>query len=273
MWNEILIKSVNTLDLLDSELLSISQVQKDMWAYWLGEYVRCKCCSKIHSKNDIFWHLSSEIRRESVTKLEEIYLWDSINCKTCNSIDTEFIYDIDKSISFFREKYKQEAFLVLGYNYNWDIIWFMDWYFAYLIDIYNLEINYHYPNLSIDVFEELIKNKLNTLVLWKFLSLSSIWTYEKNISYPLIYELIRKFFKIVSEKKGIPWIIELDKRNSIYQIYKIMWSLSLWINSNNSVNTNKNYESDLCIFVDPIDTFNANFDMPFKQFIKRHKIK
>ncbi|MDD3793835.1 MAG: hypothetical protein PHI37_03420 [Candidatus Gracilibacteria bacterium] len=273
MGNDVFIKNVESKDLGESELLAISQVQKDMWAYSLGEYVRCNCCNHIHSKNDIFGHLSSEIRLQSVTSLEEIFLGDSIKCMKCDSGNTEFIYDIDKSISYFREKYKQEAFLVLGYDYNGDIIGFMDGYFAHLIDIYNLEISFHYPNLSVDVLEEIIKNKLNISVLGKMLSLSSIGTYETYISYPFIYELIRKFFKLVSDKKGIPGIIELDKKNSIYLIYKIMGSLSLGIDSSLVENVNEDYQSDLCIFTDPIDNFNTNFDMSFRQFVKRHKIK
>lgn len=267
------IKEIEAKWLSECQLIEMWKVQKDMWAYSLWEYVICNCCNQIHSKNDIFWYLSQEIRRDSVSKLEEIFLWDSIKCKRCNSWNTDFIYDIDKSVSFFIEKYKQEAFLVLWYNLNWEIVGFMDWYFSYLIDIYNLEISYHYPNLSINILEELIKNKLSVLSLDRLLSLSSIWTYENNISYTFIFELIRRFFKIVWNKWWTPWIIELDKRNSIYQIYKIMWSVSLWIDTNISVNTNENYESDLCIFVDPIANFNTNFDMSFRQFFRKYKIK
>lgn len=267
------IEKADTTNISDSTLLEMSKVQKDMWAYWLWEYVKCNCCNKIHSKNDIFWHLASDIRLESVTKLEEIFLWDSIKCKNCESSDTDFIHDVDKSVSLFRKKYNKQAFLVLWYNSIWDIVWFMDWYFAYLVDIYNLEISYHYPNLAIDILEKAVINKLDISILGKILSLSSIWTYEKNISYCFIYELIRIFFKIVSENHGTPWIIELDKKNSLYLIYKIMWSISLWIDNKQAIWINENYESDLCVFYDPIDNFNSNFDMTFRQFVKKYKIK
>lgn len=107
----VLVERIETDKISKNQLFEMWKIQKDMWAFWLWEYVKCNCCNEIHSKNDIFWHLSSEIRRESVTKLEEIYLWDSIICKNCDSTNTKFLYDIDSNINSFIDRYKKNLSL------------------------------------------------------------------------------------------------------------------------------------------------------------------
>jgi len=267
------IQKIDTKNISDSTLLEMAKVQKDMWAYWLGEYVRCNCCNEIYSKNDIFWHLSSEIKTQSVTKLEEIFLWDSIKCKNCDSVNTEFIHNIDKSISLFREIFKKESFLILSYDNKWDIIWFCDWFIASFDFIYDIELKSHYWNVSSNVIWNIVKTKLDIFDLSSMLNVPSIWTYEKNINYNLIYDLIRFFYKSINTEKIIPCIIELDKNNSLYKIYKMMWSLSLWLDNNFVNNTNKKYNSDICVFPNPVNDFKSKFDLPFRELIKKHKLK
>lgn len=273
MFKMTLIKEIDTKTLSNNDMFEMWKIQKDMWAFGLWEYVRCNCCNLIHSKNDIFWHLSSEIRRESVSKLEEIYLWDSINCKTCNSTNMNFIYDIDSNIETFRDRYKQQAFLVLSYSENWDIVWFCDWYISDFDSIFFKDLSLHYKNFCPSDIENKVKEQLNLDDLDKMLYFSSLWTYERYISYTYIYELLRSFFKSIKFDSQIPWITELDKNNSLYKIYQMMWSISLWLDKALVLDTSYNYDSDICVFPNPIYDFKSKYDVNFRSLVKNHKIK
>lgn len=268
-----LIKEVNTKILSENELSEMWKIQKDMWAYWLWEYVRCNCCNKIHSKNDIFWHLSDEIKRESVTKLEEIFLWDSIRCKKCDSTNTDFIYDVSTNIEIFRDRYKEQAFLVLSYNESWDIVWFCDWYISSFNNIFEKDLKFHYNKFDPNIIENEIIKILCLASLQDMLYFSSLWTYERYINYSYVYDLLRAFFKSIDTDKNIPWITELDKNNSLYKIYKMMWSLSLWLDKKLVSNLSYNYDSDICVFPDPINDFKTKYDVSFRTLVKNHKIK
>ncbi len=267
------IQEVDVNSISNEVLLDISKIQKDMWAYSLWEYIKCKCCNEIHSKNDIFWHLSYEIRKESVSKLEEIYLWDSINCKKCNSTNIDFIYDIPKNLEVFRDRYKEKAFLVLSYSENWDVVWFCDWYISDFNSIFLKDLFYHYKNFDKSEIWNNIKGKLLLNDLEEMLCFSSLWTYEKYINYSYIYELLRSFFKSIKSDKTIPWITELDKNNSLYKIYQMMWSISLDLDKNKIVNTSNNYYSDICVFPNPIYDFKNKYNVNFRTLVKNHKIK
>jgi hypothetical protein len=56
-----------------------------MWAREDGiwEYVKCSSCGKIHSKEEVFWHLSNDIKLLTVWKIEEILWINQINCFDC----------------------------------------------------------------------------------------------------------------------------------------------------------------------------------------------
>jgi len=139
--------------------------------------------------------------------------------------------------------------------------------------VYDIELKSHYWNVSSNVIWNIVKTKLDIFDLSSMLNVPSIWTYEKNINYNLIYDLIRFFYKSINTEKIIPCIIELDKNNSLYKIYKMMWSLSLWLDNNFVNNTNKKYNSDICVFPNPVNDFKSKFDLPFRELIKKHKLK
>ena len=80
---------------------------------------------------------------------------------------------------------------------------------------------------------------------------SSMWTYESNMNYSVLYELLRNFFHSI-EWYDIPWITELDRNNTLFRIYRMMWSISLeikWLLNWNDVvsNTSKDYDSEICV--------------------------
>jgi hypothetical protein len=263
----------DTKTLSKNELMELGMIQKDMWAFWLWEYVKCNCCNEIHSKNDVFWHLSSEIRRESVTKLEEIYLWDSIKCKNCKSTDTEFLYDIDSNVNAFINRYRKKSFLVLSYNDNNDIIGFCDGYIDNLLHIYETDLKIHYPELNLESLSESIKNKLSVDSVEKILFFSSMWTYEKYSSLKIAYDLFKNFLNSVNLDDEKIWFTELDKNNPLYFIYDALWKISLWISKDIFINTHQWYNSDLCVFPrKSLDFFRENWDLSLRSFLKNFRL-
>ena len=53
----------------------------------------------------------------------------------------------------------------------------------------------------------------------------------------------------------------------------MMWSNSLWLDKNLISNISNNYDSDICVFPDPINDFKTKYDVSFRTLVKNHKIK
>ncbi len=273
------IESVDPKSLWESELKNIVQVEKDMWAYWLGEYVKCNCCWLIHSKNDIFWHLAMDVRMESVTKLEEIIAGDSIRCKKCNA-DTEFIYDENSNIINLKERlyHSKDSFLSLSKNLeNWEILGFMDGYIEEFMVIYERELSQYY---SEDI-NELIKDRILKKTWWELpkdiLSFSSMWTLEKHRSFFIVFELIKSFFNAVPDNYNeIMWITELDTWSNLHWFHHSMWIVNLELIKDEIINDyriNRYNEchSDLYIQENVVKKYKESYNLWVKQFVRKYR--
>lgn len=248
---EIIIESVDPKKLTKNELIQISWVEKDMWAYWIWEYVKCKNCWEIHSKNDIYWHLENEIKIESVTKIEELLGLDSIECNNCQSNNTEFIYDIDTNLEEINKRLFESdtSYISLCKNKTNDIIWVMDWYTTNFTNIYQREFDYRYKN----IWEKNMKDFIE-LQLWKkleniLLTFSTFWTYEKYRSLNILFKLFKNFIdNINNEDINKKLIVELDYNSTIHWLYHALWISEIWFLWNkNLINRWKKYNSDIFI--------------------------
>jgi len=179
--NYIFVELIDTKKLSINEITEIAMIEKDLWAHWIWEYVQCNNCWRVHSKNDIYWHLLDEIRLESVSKIEDILSLDSIKCKTCNS-DTKFMYDIWTNIEEIKKRLfdtKISFMSILRNENNWEIHWFMDWYIDDFSTIYKNELIYHYDNIWL----KNIFNIVDVFFKWELeknlFTISSIGTEEK----------------------------------------------------------------------------------------------
>lgn len=271
---ELIIDSVNPKELSENELREIAEVEKDMWAYGIGEYVKCDCCQDIYSKHDIFWHLSDEIRLKSVTKLEEIFLWDSIKCKKCNT-DMDFIYDLESNIFDIKSRLhdSMDSYISLLKDGFWTINWFIDGYIDDFSWIYDRELKSHYWNIWKDLLIRNIERKLWEKLPEKIFSFSSMGTIEQYKSFYIIFELIKDFFaNIHKENDHILWLTELDSWKSLNAIYHSMWAVKVWL-ENNKLITNKssNYNSDIYIHRKVVKDYKENFSLPIKQFLRKNK--
>ena len=152
-------------------------IEKDIWATWIWEYVKCNYCNEIHSKEDIFWHLPIDIKKKSVDILEELFLSDTINCKKCKSWNTSFIYDLDFNIQNIIDRYKNsvESYLSILHDDEWNFYWFSDWYIDKFKIIYKNE-------LLIYFWEDLYNDLINNWFVDNFINYfccSSVWILEE----------------------------------------------------------------------------------------------
>jgi len=205
--NTIIIESVDIKKLSNNDFNQIAGVEKDMWASGIWEYIKCNNCWQIHSKEDIFWHLSNEIRTESVVKLEEIFLWDSVQCNDCNSTNTDFIFDINDNINIIMDRYNNSinSFLSLAYDEDWEIIWLSDWYIDNFVNIFNRELSMYYWE---DLLNELINNNIFNNNE-KYFCWASLWIVEKNRHFITLYNLMKQmYWWIDSQFNWLTWFAE-----------------------------------------------------------------
>lgn len=268
------IEGMNPLDLSQNELRQIAEVEKDLWAHGIWEYVKCKNCWLIHSKDDIFWHVASEIKTESVTKLEEIIGLDSINCNICEN-DTEFIYDIDENLVDIKKRLFESkiSFLTLLRNLdNGDIHGFMDWYIDKLSNIFNREFSSHYEQVWYDGVKKSLESTLWFEIPQELFTISSIWTNEKNKSLNNFLNLIRDFVLCIPEKHlDTLWIVEFNTWSNIHALYHVPWFKKIelidWAKSL-VANKSSTYNSDLYYLPNMIKECREHYSYPIKQFIR-----
>lgn len=272
------IENIDTKSISEYDLKTISQVEQDMWARedWLWEYVQCKCCQKIHSKTDIFWHLSTEIRTENVNRILEILSWDSITCNDC-WWDTEFLY-WPEYIGKIRERYLQsDSYLTVNRDEDWKIIWFMDWYIDNFDIIYEREFSSYYSNIWKIMLKQLIENKIQMDLPDNLLTWTSIGMEEKHKSFFVLFELIRNFFNSIDDSKNNTlWIAESVIWTNANQIYKSMWAIQVWLLNNDwitikSNNKNSSFKSDIFVQPDATLQYKRDFNLPVKQFLRQNR--
>lgn len=269
------IENINTKSISDYDLVRISQVEQDMWARddWLWEYVQCSCCQKIHSKNDIFWHLSNEIRTQNVNKILDLLSWDSIRCNGCWN-DTEFLY-WPEYIAKIRERYsKSVSYLTVYRDDEWEIRGFIDWYIDNFTTIYQREFLSYYWEVWINLFTDYIKKKLKAEMPKLLMACPSIWIEEKYSNFFTMFELIKFFSNSVDDLyKDVLWISEAIIWTVSHKIYNSIWTIQVWItNSEIDCKTKNNkYVSDVFIHPHIISSYRDKFNLPIRSYLMELK--
>jgi len=263
--NEIYVESLDTKKLTINEITQIAEVEKDMWAYGIGEYVRCENCWSIHSKDDIYMDLEEDIKIESVTKIEEILWVDSIKCIDCNW-STDFVYDINKNIDAIKERYlDSDSYLSVARNVDSNIIWFCDWYIDNLETIYNRFFDFYYPNLGYDWLRDVLKIELNKNIPNELLVWTAVWTEEKYKSFYIFYNLMKSFFYSIDKLK-ILWISDSVIWTNTEWVYSSLWAKRLWLNNYNIAN----YETDIFIHEEVVSKYQSELSWDVKSFLKKY---
>lgn len=239
------------LSLSIKDIIKIYEIEQDMWAHILWEFVKCNNCNKIFSKKDIFWWLDKSLYINNVSSIISSLGIKNINCVFCNWV-TKYIYDYDYIYEIIN-RHKNDSILVLYKNDDSNLLtWFCDGYYWYFDEIYINEFKKYYSNIEIYWF---IKNKLGNIINKKIFVLSAIGLEAKFKSLDIVYRLLLYFLRVPSFY-NIPIIFESRIGTKMHEIYMFTWAERLWISTNNKFinmieNSNKDYISDIFIYKNP----------------------
>ena len=236
----------------------IFRIEQDMWARWIGEYVRCTCCGKIYSKSDVygreeFWKIS----RETVSKIEEIC--GGIPLSHCCHAPQEHIYGFDTYIESIRNRYKRASSLItMAQTEAWEVVWFLDGYVAPLEEVYIEEFSDHFKSEVIDE----ISKKSGISPKQKILTCASLGTDDKNKSIWVTLQLLDIFFQEVSnDMYSLDSVVESILHSTTYEIFSLMWAQRL-----NISNTNRKTSHNTCFSTDVL--FQKNVWDVYKKWIQ-----
>jgi len=273
--NWFLLKSENPQKITNEDLKKIHEIEQDMWAEWIWEYVKCVQCSKVFWKNDIFWHLEKAIYQETVWKIEKILNINSIKCKCCGW-DTDFIW-WEYYLKEIQERYNDEkTFLTTLRDNNGEICGFTDGYINDFDTIYEREFKYYYSN----IWKNEIKKRIKTLIS---LDLPNTLLMNWVVALDTKYSNIQTFLAIIEQfyhnllklwYNDIIWIYEANIWDTAHSIYHIFWWKRILVGTKNQVsNRSDKHSSDILIHYDIVNTTLEKLSIPFKDFIKKNSKK
>ncbi|MDD5213608.1 MAG: hypothetical protein PHG82_04250 [Candidatus Gracilibacteria bacterium] len=270
-----IIESVNPKMLSQKDLEKIVEIEQDMWAREdsLGEYVKCKCCNKIHSKEDIFGHLEKDIKIQTVKKIENIIDFEIV-CPDCNG-QIKTIYDRNEYIESIRSRYNNtiESFLTVYRDNTGEIRGFMDGYIDNFRKIFDKELFFHFEDIGEFGLKKYINSKGYSLTENLF-TISSLGIEEEYKNFFITFDLIKYFALSVDSKyDDLSGIFEAIVGSNTYKIFISMGANRVYINNIlNNFGLNNN-ETDILIHYNLVKEYKTKFNIPVMQFLRENKRK
>lgn len=273
MKNSLNVRAVNPKTLSETDFIRLNEVTQDLWAHGIWELVQCNHCQKMHSKQDIFWHLAKDLYDETVQKIMNVLEIDEIACPNC-SWDTHFIYP-KSHVENIKERLlqSQESFLVVCENEREEIVGYEEWYIDSMDAIFQRELAYHYKDIGIDEIKHRIAH-----ILWyspeNMFVLSSIGILNKYVSFFTLFDILKHFSIAIPEAYAhLDAITELDKKNNLNMVSEAIGCKSLWIHDDpilktKITNTGNGYESNLTIVPEAGNRYKHFFSKGPKHFLK-----
>lgn len=275
-WN-IYFDIPDTSKMEEKDFQRICSIERDMWARneWRGEYMICKCCWKIMSKQDVFSHISKDIYIKTVSEIEKILWYPQFSCDTCNSNNVVYFYPENIYLNNVIERYKKKTFLVIAReSITKNIIGFVDWYVETLDDMFEIELKDHYWSIWITEVKKKVYEKIWFLPDVVF-SCSSLWTVEEYMNMTIIFNLLTVFFNSVPEEYAdLVWISELNFWGSLHSIYHALWAKALWFKWDERLtNLGESYNSDVFLQEKLIKTYRGEFSSWIREFMRKNAKK
>ena len=271
------IESFNPHNLTDIEFQDILEVNQDMWARWLGEFLECKNCNHISSKADIFldpkYNLWVYQYKQSVKQIMKDLSCTSFDCPHCkNPMDeiygTDYLHEIKSRLL------DNESYLTLC-KFNNKIVWYMDFFSTSLENAYEKDLKRHYNSVWFDEIKKRVTN-----ILWytpvEVFCFTSIWLLENHNSFFSVFQLLNISLQSVPDEYNYrPGITEISKNTNLHPIYTLMTGKSLGIADDPTLswkigNKQSWYLSDVMIFAHPVETFKTKFSIGIRQFLKEY---
>lgn len=256
-----------------TDLRSIAAIEQNIWADDKGiwEFVHCPNCGSVHSRQDIFTHLSAELEWEVVHRVIELLSIDTISCPRCHA-DTNLLYDVDYCLQYIRQRYSEsDSYLTTLRNEQGIIVGFMDAYVDSFKVIYHRELERYYNS----IWEE----KLQTLLEWIFnwalprqiLELPSMWTDPRHSDLRYLYEMVRNFVHSLPEHVASLFsITELDRGSSIHAFHHCMWVQPLQVDWWVWVGMKNDEHHSGIFYYEDFRTCRDSFPDTIRQFLWTH---
>ena len=267
-------ESINPWEVTEEALNKLFEIEQDMWARWIWEYIKCDSCSKIYSKKMIYgdgWvlELPKAVQLETVSHIERVlFHWKLPSC-TCCWGETRHVYERDEYLPEMRKRYdRRESFLTVAKNPDDQIIWFMDAYVSSLDEIYQDEFQQHFSSLLLDeIYQRYWFHPSK-----KFMTFASLWTDDKNKSLLTILSLIRAFFASMDEKYDeMPWIFESIIGSSTYCIFSLMWADKMKVNKRQEFllewTRNDSIQTDILLQSKVVEKYKSRFNVRSRQVV------
>ncbi len=263
-------------EIKSKDFTRLVEVEQDTWARdeSLWEYVKCNHCWEILSKEDVYWHLLSDIRLRTVSEIEVLLWLDNINCVKC-WWDTEKVFWEWYEQSVIERHNNNRSNISVFRDKDWEIRWFIDWYFDTFENIYLREFEYYYWNIWIDKLVQLMEAKLWYKLPDMIFMCSALCIDERYKSMYVIYNLMRVFFNFVHENFWeVLWIYESSLWTSTHSLYEISWGVPIWVNecwlSREIENTKKWHKSDIFVHEDIAWSFVKSLSFDVGEFVRRN---
>lgn len=268
------VESVTLPFVTDDFLERIFEIEQDMWARGIWEYLKCWDCSTIYSKKDLYgkwWtvDIDSKIRIKTIKEIEQ-HLWGiPHDCWDCGG-KLQHVYDRDLYLPEIEARYTTwNAFLTVSRDKEGKIVGFMDGYISSLDDIFTNELKYHFTPDVID----LICEKYKVYRDQKLLTVSSIGTDEENKSLFTTLALLKDFFsQFDNSYDNISGLVESIVWSSTYCIFSIMWAQRLQISKKPNFiipNSQKQwFKTDILFQRNVIGRYKNNFNVRVRDVVE-----
>lgn len=260
-------ESMDPQKVTDKMLRDIFEIEQDMWARGIGEYLKCINCGELFSKSDIYENnskifLPNELKVWTVQQIENSLGSPLPDCLLCAG-QTKHVYDAEEYIPQMEARYKrQNSFLTLVKDEVWEIVGFMDGYIASLDEIYTDELRFHFSSYLIKEICHCFWITPDT----QLLTVSSIGTNERNKSLITALKLLKTFFQWIDSKyDNIWWLVESIIWSSTYCIFDLMWSQKMEVREKVHCiiweTSNDNYKTDILFQNNVVSDYKNRFDI------------
>ncbi len=269
-------QSENPKCISEDDLLKIYEIEQDMWAEWIWEYLKCNTCWEIYSKKDIYGNLKADLYIETVSELEKQTLFNEFECKCCWN-ETIHIW-WKEYLNWIKDRYNDnEVFLTTIRNNVWEIVGFTDAYINDIDTIYFREFERYYYTLWLDE----IKNKIWLILNWevpnKILMHSTTWIENKYANLAMFLRILCEFYRYLQSQwyNEILWIYEACIWSTAHSLYHVAGAKRIWLTINNVKleNTYKGSVSDIFVHENIVPLIIKNFSLPVKNFMKMNSSK
>lgn len=276
IWFSTTIESINPKNISDIDIIKIHEIEQDMWAEWIWEYLKCDSCWEIYSKKDIYGDLTTDIYNETVAQIEKIIWFKWIDCEKCWD-ETSHIWG-KEYLDEIRTRYNdEEAFLTIIRNNIWEVIWFSDVYINNLETIYKREFEHYYFEIWSDKIRKMIWVILNWNVPQKILMHSTTGIESKYANLGLFLSILSELYKHLQSQwyNDILWLYEACIWSTAHSLYHVAGAKRIWLNIDNLKwkNKYKDSVSDIFVHENIVPSIIETFSLPVKIFIKKYSTK